>query len=214
MVRLVKIASLGLCLLALMACQSAYYSAMDKVGVHKRDILSDRIEGAKDAQIDAKEQFRDALDRFSQELGFHGGDLQQVYENLNDVYNDSEAEANTVSERIDGVEDVAGALFEEWEDELEQYSSSRLRSDAASKLKQTRAQYKKMLRSMRVAEAKMEPVLGTFKDQVLYLKHNLNARAISSLKTEFSSLRRDINSLIARMDESIRESEKFIANLK
>lgn len=214
MVRLVKIASLSLCLLALMACQSAYYSAMDKVGVHKRDILSDRIEGAKDAQIDAKEQFRDALDRFSQELGFHGGDLQQVYENLNDVYNDSEAEANTVSERIDGVEDVAGALFEEWEDELEQYSSSRLRSDAASKLKQTRAQYKKMLRSMRVAEAKMEPVLGTFKDQVLYLKHNLNARAISSLKTEFSSLRRDINSLIARMDESIRESEKFIANLK
>lgn len=214
MVRLVKITSMALCLLALVSCQSAYYSAMDKVGVHKRDILSDRIEGAKDAQVDAKEQFRDALDRFSQELGFHGGDLQQVYENLNDVYNDCEAEANTVSERINGIEDVAGALFDEWENELEQYTSPRLRADAASKLKQTKAQYKKMLRSMRAAEAKMEPVLATFKDQVLYLKHNLNARAISSLKTEFSSLRRDINSLIVRMDESIRESEKFIANLK
>jgi len=201
-------------LFALAACQSAYYSAMDQIGVHKRDILADRIESAKDAQVDAKQQFRDALDRFSQELGFHGGELQQVYESLSEVYQDSQAEANTVSQRIDGVEDVAAALFDEWEDELEQYSSPRLKADAASKLRQTKNQYNKMLRTMRVAETKMQPVLNTLKDQVLYLKHNLNARAINSLKAEFGGLRRDINSLIARMDESIRESEKFIANLQ
>lgn len=187
---------------------------MDQIGVHKRDILSDRIERAKDAQIDAKQQFRNALDRFSQELGFHGGELQQVYDNLSEVYQDSQAEANTVSQRIDGVEDVAAALFDEWEDELEQYSSPRLQADAANKLRQTKNQYNKMLRTMRVAEAKMQPVLNTLKDQVLYLKHNLNARAISSLKAEFGGLRRDINILIARMDESIRESEIFIANLQ
>ncbi len=71
-----------------------------------------------------------------------------------------------------------------------------------------------MLTTMRSAEAKMEPVLTTFNDQVLYLKHNLNARAISSLKAEFGGLRRDINTLIARMEDSIAESEKFVESLK
>lgn len=200
--------------LGLMACQSAYYSAMESVGMHKRDILSSRIEGVRDAQVDAKEQFKDALDRFSQELGYSGGELQSVYENLRDAYEDSRQEADNVSTRIDEVEEVAEALFDEWEDELTQYSSASLRRESQGQLRDTRKQYAAMLSTMRSAEAKMAPVLKTFNDQVLYLKHNLNARAIGSLKAEFSGLRRDINTLIARMEASIAESEKFIKNLK
>ncbi|MCV6622467.1 MAG: DUF2959 domain-containing protein [Cellvibrionaceae bacterium] len=211
---LYKLTLIALLSLGLMACQSAYYSAMESVGVHKRDILTSRIEGVRDAQVDAKEQFRDALDRFSQELGYNGGELQSVYENLRDAYEDSQQEADNVSRRIDEVEDVAEALFAEWEDELEQYSSASLRRETQSQLRDTRKQYKNMLVTMRSAESKMAPVLRTFNDQVLYLKHNLNARAIGSLKTEFGGLRRDINTLIARMEESIAESDKFIKNLK
>ncbi|GAA6151167.1 DUF2959 domain-containing protein [Pseudoteredinibacter isoporae] len=209
-----KLTLIALLSLGLMACQSAYYSAMESVGQHKRDILSSRIEGVRDAQVDAKEQFRDALDRFSQELGYSGGELQSVYENLRDAYEDSKKEADNVTARIDKVEDVAEALFAEWEDELEQYSSASLRRDSQTKLRQTRSQYKRMLTTMRSAESKMAPVLTTFNDQVLYLKHNLNARAISSLKAEFGDLRRDINTLIARMEDSIAESEKFVESLK
>lgn len=211
---LYKLTLIALLSLGLMACQSAYYSAMESVGMHKRDILTSRIEGVRDAQVDAKEQFRDALDRFSQELGYNGGELQSVYENLRDAYEDSQQEADNVSRRIDEVEDVAEALFAEWEDELEQYSSASLRRETQSQLRDTRKQYKNMLVTMRSAESKMAPVLRTFNDQVLYLKHNLNARAIGSLKTEFGGLRRDINTLIARMEESIAESDKFIKNLK
>lgn len=211
---LYKLTLIALLSLGLMACQSAYYSAMESVGMHKRDILTSRIEGVRDAQVDAKEQFRDALDRFSQELGYNGGELQSVYENLRDAYEDSQQEADNVSRRIDEVEDVAEALFAEWEDELEQYSSASLRRESQSQLRDTRKQYKSMLVTMRSAESKMAPVLKTFNDQVLYLKHNLNARAIGSLKAEFGGLRRDINTLIARMEESIAESDKFIKNLK
>jgi len=209
-----KIAIIVCLSIGLMACQTAYYSAMEKVGVHKRDILTDRIEEVRDAQVDTKEQFRDALDRFSQQLGFNGGELQDVYENLYDAHQDSKKEAENLSSRIDQVEDVAEALFEEWSDELEQYSSSNLRRDSQAKLRHTKTQYQRMLKTMRSAESKMAPVLKTFNDQVLYLKHNLNARAITSLKSEFGGLQRDINTLIARMEESISESEKFVASLK
>ena len=35
---------------------------------------------------------------------------------------------------------------------------------------------------MRLAESRIEPVLKSFRDQVLFLKHNLNAKAIASLR--------------------------------
>jgi hypothetical protein len=60
----------------------------------------------------------------------------------------------------------------------------------------------------------MDPVLATFHDQVLFLKHNLNARAIASLDTTNNTLQADISRLIADMEASIKESESFIKSLK
>jgi len=51
---------------SLSACQSAYYSAWEKVGVEKRDILVDRVEDAKESQEDAPQQFSSALEQFNQ----------------------------------------------------------------------------------------------------------------------------------------------------
>lgn len=200
------------CLL-LAACESAYYSTMEKVGIHKRDILTDRIEGARDAQEAAKQQFRSALERFSTELGFEGGDLEAKYEALRDEFEASEARADAVRDRIAAVESVADALFEEWEDELTQYSNSSLRRQSANQLKSTQRRYKRMLSAMHTAEKRMTPVLDTFRDQVLYLKHNLNARAIASLKSEFGSLKQDINTLIRDMETSIEQANQFIESL-
>lgn len=199
--------------LGLTGCESAYYSTMEKVGVHKRDILSDRIEGARDAQEEAKQQFRSALERFSVELGFEGGELEDKYNALNDEFEASEARAEEVRDRIGAVESVAEALFEEWEDELDQYTSSGLRRQSANQLKSTQRRYQTMLTAMHKAEKRMGPVLNTFRDQVLYLKHNLNARAISSLKNEFGSLKKDINILIRDMEASIDQANQFIESL-
>ena len=209
-------ARLSLCLLlvlSLAGCESAYYSTMEKVGIHKRDILADRIEGARDAQEEAKEQFHSALERFAAELGFEGGELEDKYNALNDEFESSEARAEAVRDRIEAVESVADALFVEWEEELEQYSSASLRRQSASQLKSTRIKYQRMLGAMHKAEKRMGPVLNTFRDQVLYLKHNLNARAIASLKNEFGSLKQDINVLIRDMEASIKEANQFIDSL-
>ena len=39
--------ALMLSIFTLTGCQSAYYSAMEQVGYHKRDIMVDRVEDAK-----------------------------------------------------------------------------------------------------------------------------------------------------------------------
>ena len=44
----------------LVGCSSAYYGTMEKLGYHKRDLMVNRVESARDAQEDAKEQFESA----------------------------------------------------------------------------------------------------------------------------------------------------------
>lgn len=203
-----------LMLIALSGCQSAYYSAMEKVGVHKRDILVDRVEEASEAQQDAQEQFTSALEALSALTNFHGGELQTMYENINDQYQDSEAAVNTVKERITAVEDVSDALFKEWDEELTLYTNAKLRRESERQLDATKRSYNSMITAMRRAEGKMDPILDTLRDNTLYLKHNLNAAAIGALKGEFSSLERDIERAIRDMKAAISESERFISTLK
>ncbi|KXF82527.1 DUF2959 domain-containing protein [Enterovibrio coralii] len=199
---------------ALSGCQSAYYATMEKVGIHKRDIMADRVEAASEAQQDASEQFTSALDALTALTHFDGGELEAMYNTINDQYEESEAAVDNVKERISAVEDVSDALFDEWQEELSLYSSAKLRRESERKLKETERSYHQMLSAMKKAESKMEPVLDTLRDNALYLKHNLNAAAIGALKGEFAGLEQEINRAIKDMQAAIAESERFLATLK
>ena len=203
----------GLLALSLTGCQSAYYSAMEQVGFHKRDILVDRVDSAKEAQEEAQEQFKDALEQYKSVVSFDGGELESLYNRLEAEYEDSKAAAEGVTSHIAKVEDVAEALFEEWQEELEQYQNRRLRSQSERQLRDTRSRYRKLIASMKKAEKRMEPVLTALNDNVLFLKHNLNARAIGALKGELSTIRQDVDILIRDMQAAINESDKFIETL-
>ena len=205
--------ALVLSIFTLTGCQSAYYSAMEQVGYHKRDIMVDRVEDAKESQQDAQEEFTSALEALSSLTNFNGGDLEDMYNKINDKYQDSEKAAQNVSDRISAIEDVSDALFAEWQDELDLYTSASLRRSSEQKLRETKSSYQTMLSAMKRAEKKMYPVLNTLRDNTLYLKHNLNASAVGSLQGEFMSLEKDIAFAIKQMNEAIAESDKFLAQL-
>ena len=195
-------------------CSGAYYGAMEQMGFHKRDILVERVEAARDAQSEAQEQFKSALEQFGSVVRIADTDLKNAYETMNMEYEASEKAADNVSERIDKVESVADDLFEEWEDELALYKSAELQNSSRRKLQETRARYLEMLESMHRAESSISPVLSTFRDNVLFLKHNLNAQAIGSLKMEFSSLKGEIDLLIRKMNTAIEMSDRFISDIR
>lgn len=68
--------------------------------------------------------------------------------------------------------------------------------------------------AMRRAEQTIDPVLASLKDNTLYLKHNLNARAIASLKGELSTVNRDVENLISAMQSAINESNAFLEDMR
>ena len=200
--------------ISLTACETVVYDALEKVGYHKRDILIDRIDAAQASQTEGQEQFKSALEQFKSVINFDGGDLEVTYDQLNDEYEASVDTADEIHERIDSVKNVADALFDEWQEELEQYSNASLRRDSERQLKDTRRRYSKVLGAMRRAEKAIDPVLASLKDNTLYLKHNLNARAIASLKNELGTVDNDVNALLTAMQQAINESNAFIDELR
>lgn len=202
-----------LALLAMVGCKTVYYGTMEKLGYHKRDIMVERVTEARDDQEQAKEQFQTALTKFSSVVKVDGGNLEKKYKVLQAEFDRCESDARAVTKRIRSVEEVATALFKEWEAELEQYSNAQLRSSSQQRLSKTRSKYSQMISAMRRAESKMNPVLDAFRDQVLFLKHNLNARAIASIQGEVTSLEGDVAKLISDMETSINEANAFIVSM-
>lgn len=190
-----------------------YYSTMEKFGQEKRDILVKRVDKARDAQQDTQEVFKDALEQFGAVVNFDGGNLQKQYNKMSAQLERCEDRAEAVGERIDDVARVARDLFKEWKAETRQYQNPAYRQDSEAKLRDTKRNYERMMNAMRNAESKIEPVLSVFRDQVLYLKHNLNARALASLQDESARIEMDVNRLIQDLSDSITEADRFIQTM-
>jgi len=184
------------------------------MGVHKRDLLVDRVEDAQQAQQAASEEFATALERFTSVVNVEPSELSATYDRLNNSFESAESRAGQVSDRINAVEDVSEDLFSEWRGEIDMISNANLRSASARQLGSSEARYADLIRSMRRAEARMEPVLTTFRDHVLFLKHNLNAQAVSALRTELDNIESNVGQLIEEMQNSIAESQDFIDEMQ
>jgi len=212
---MIKRTAVLMCLLvSVSACESAYYSVQEQFGVLKNEILVDRVEEAMEAQQEAKTEFKDALEQFEAVLGVPDSELKVMYQQLSEAYEDAADTASLVRRRIDSVENVAEDLFDEWQEELSQISNTTLRRKSSSRLKSSRRSHDTLLQAMNRAEAGMAPVLTSFNDHVLYLKHNLNAQAIDSLQSDIGGIGADVDRLIVDMEKSIAEAQKFIISME
>ena len=215
MMKLIRLTAALMCgPIMLSGCATAAYNIQERFGIEKRDILVDRVEDVSKAQTEAKEEFADALEAFRAVVNVEPSELEAVYDDMNKAYKRSEAEAEEVRTRVKSVKRVSRDLFKEWESELNQYSDAGLRRASESQLRDTEARYETLVDRMDAASASMDPVLSVFKDRVLYLKHNLNARAIAALYAETPQLEQDVERLIRDMERSIAEADSFIADMK
>lgn len=195
-------------------CKSANYAFWNKFGYEKRDILVSRVENAKADQEKAKEQFKTTLERFQELTKFQGGELESKYKKLSSEYEACNDRAKAVTKRIADVDSVAQDMFKEWKEETAEYQNAQLKAQSEQKLADAKARYGQLIALMRKSEAKMQPVLTAFHDQVLFLKHNLNAQAVASLQTTAAGIETDVQALIKDMEASIAEANQFISQMK
>jgi hypothetical protein len=201
-------------LITLAGCKSTYYKTRAMFGSEKRDILVERVKDTRDDQQTAAQQFQTTLEKFQEVTKFQGGELEAKYKAFSKQYDKCKSAADEVNTRISKVETVANDMFKEWKDELKEYSDPKLRASSEQKLKDTQIRYNQLLAAMKNSASKMDPVLKVFHDQVLTLKHELNAAAISSLNDTAAQINTDVQALIKEMQASIKEADAFIATMK
>jgi hypothetical protein len=199
---------------ALAGCDSLYYKAMKKVGFEKRDILVKRVKEARESQVKAQTELKTALERLKDIVDIQGGDLEQTYERLNKELDRSEQRARDVHDRVAAVRDVSKDLFKEWQNELGKYSDRTLRAESERELRDTRRRTEALVARMEQVEKKIGPVLEPLRDRVLFLKHNLNARALGALTKELAAVSDDVDALIADMQQSIAEADAYLKSME
>jgi hypothetical protein len=199
--------------LFLSACSSMYYATMEKFGYQKRDLLVERVQEARESQGEAKQQIQTTFEAFQGLTGFQGGELEANYKKFKAMHDQCSARATDVNKRITAVEKVSNDMFREWGTEIGQIQNPNMRAQSEQMKGDTERRYQGLITTMKAAESRMAPVLQAFGDQVLFLKHNLNAAAISSLQNEAAKIQSDVAGLITEMQKSMEEADKFLASM-
>jgi chromosome segregation ATPase len=212
--RLVLAAALAAAVVPAAGCSSMKYSFWEMFGKEKRDLLKSDLNGLVSDQNAAKQKFGTALDRVKALTHFQGGDLEAEYEKLKSAHEDAAASAKAIDSRISDIETVASDLFDEWKKEDDQMQTASLKDDSERKLAETKRRYDSMHSSMVASRKSMDPALTLLNDQVLYLKHNLNAAAVGSLGTSMADVEKSIASLQQSIEASIREAQGFIDTMQ
>jgi Protein of unknown function (DUF2959) len=202
-----------LLLLMAVGCTRTYYKAMATFGKEKRDILVARVKDSKKEQQQAKEQIKTTMESFQALTGFQGGQLEKNYKKLNSEYEKAEDSAKKLHDRIDSIDKVSNDLFREWQKEIDGMENRKLKQQSVEMLRKSRLQEAGYIKSMRQTEARMTPVVAAFHDQVIFLKHNLNARAIGSLKGTSAKISTDVDVLLTSLDGSMEQADALIQSL-
>jgi len=199
---------------ALTGCSTVKYEALEQVGVYKRDILVDRVEDARDSQADTREEVLAAYEELNILIGEEGGELERQYKRLDRKVERSKDAIEELDDHLAAIDEVSTDLFEEWEEELAQYNSATLRADQERKLRESRRQFTSLRQRMQIARDRVDPVVAVLNDNVLYLKHSLNARALDALRGEATALEGKVDALIADMQVAIDEANAFINRMR
>ncbi|MCF7956786.1 MAG: DUF2959 domain-containing protein [Phycisphaerae bacterium] len=187
-------------------CGGAYKAS----GQYKRDLLLDRIEKASQCHERAKNQFEVVLANYSDIIDANAGDIRTEYNKLNRECERARKLSKEICKKVKDVEDIAKPLFRSWEDELAEYKNEGLRRSSEEQLDNTRRSYFELVHSIKATEGMTEDVLALLNDQVLFLSHNLNTKALAAYKKEVSNLKLQVKDLINHMQKAIQQSETFV----
>jgi hypothetical protein len=206
-------AALALLVIFESGCQTVRQGFWGMFGYEKRDLLVSDVKAARNQQQEASKEFKSALEQFQELTKTGGGPLEAKYKKLSAEYEGCRSRADAVHAKVAQVDKSAKALFSEWASESKKYENADLRAKSEKMLSDTQEKYKPMYASMKAAESKMDPVLRKFNDQVMFLKHNLNAQVVGQLQGTVTEIQSDVDVLVKEMETSIREADQFISDL-
>lgn len=191
------------------AVRDATYSGYEMIGLQKRDLLKRDIARTREDQKEAGESLENALEKLRRLYAVPESQLSGQYREVKNAFDRAESKTKDVRSSHEKMQTVARDLFREWENEIAEIQTPDLKSKSRAKLEASKTKFAELDRSLDAAESKIDPVLIKLKDHVLYLKHNLNAESLASLKTERDRIGREIDGLLRDLKNAVARAESF-----
>lgn len=200
--------------LLITSCSHVYYKSWELLGKEKRELLSSKMSALNEDQTEAKEEFANVLEEIRSKYSFKEGNLENTYDRMSSNYNDMNEEVEDLGSQIEDVESIAKDLFEEWKAEAKEFTNKDYERTSLQKLRVTRANFNEVLKESEATEKAMQKVLAKFHEQVIYVKHNLNAKAVGRLASELQNIQEVMRKLIQQINSSIQKADRFIKDFE
>jgi len=201
--------SLSLALL-LTGCSSTYYKIWEKLGREKRDLLVSHVGAVKEEQAESTEQIKDALTRLQESYGKPDTKLQAFYDRLKADDTEAQEKAKTLRSRIDRMNTTARDLFKEWEKEIEEFSNPEYKSKSRANLDRSKTRFQALSNALKQSTSRMKPLLTRLHETTIFLKHNLNAQSLGTLKKEGREIERSLEALLKQINTAQKEADDFL----
>ncbi len=200
--------------LGAMGCNNSLgYNLQEAMGTPKRQVMVSRVQDTRDSMKDTKKAFASALQQFGSVYKEGGSKLENKYVILKKEYENCNSKASELRRQIANVKSIGQVLFAEWQKELDQFTNEQMRKLSETKMQQTREKYVAMTTGMDRVSARMTPALNSMNDQLLNIKHSLNALITVSLEEELIQLRTHTDSLMAEIDSAVEHCNTFIGSM-
>lgn len=202
--------------LVLGSCQSSGYSSFLHFGQKggPKEALLEATQESHEEQLETHEHFISTLNLFNRLTRFDSDSLEGLFEDFSDAVEDCEDEVRDWQSRTLNLRMHGDKLFAEWSAQLEAFSRTDLREKSATMLQDARARHARLIVSMETTFQKMEPVMMSLRDYVLFFEHNLNPRAINTLSDTYDGFVDEVLELTNFMEGTRVETEAYIESLE
>ncbi len=203
--------SIALALPALMLIGGCTTTTEKSQSLQRIDDLLAQVERVQVESLVGKEKARAAIDQLDTLVAPEfAGDPAQVYAQLLSAIEASEAQDRTLASAIAPLSATAEQMFMQWTADLEAFGNSRMRERSHMRLEETRARYQTVLNASNSAHVSYEAFNADLRDHALFLGHDFNSTALSSLKADVLALKERSNELDARFDASAAAAKAYV----
>jgi len=166
------------------------------------------------AIAETKQQLAKTMDVYNALMAEDAKDRKKLYADLKKQMGNTEKRRSQIAEQATSMKSEAEALFRQWAESAAAIENAELRARSEERLEATKTSYAEIDTVGRKAADLYHAFMKDLQDQITFLGHDLNPEAVASLGPEAEELNEKADTLMRRIDDTIRTANERIGALR
>ena len=198
-------------LLGTSACKSGSVRGLKSADIVRVDNLGAQIEAVHVESEISKQRLRDAIEAVRAIASYDFvGDPAVAFNDFVTAVEASVEQAETLRDAILPMEESGGAFFDQWNDDLDSFSSVEMRNRSRERLLATHKRFRVIMAAVVPAQRGFDEVNKRLQDYASFLSNDFNATAIAAIEGDVRVLRSKAAKVDQRFDACMRATSAYL----